>query len=47
LSAGASIAQVALAKTAALAAAFLDTGASGAVTEGAMPYADINALMAV
>ena len=45
LSAGSSIAQVALGKAAALAAAFLRTGASDAVSEGAMPYADINALM--
>lgn len=46
LSAGSSIAQAALARTAALAAAFLRSGASDAVSEDAMPYADINALMA-
>lgn len=45
LSAGAGIAEVVFAKTASLAAAFLRTGASGPVTEGAMPYPEINALM--
>lgn len=46
LSAGAGITEVVFAKTASLAAAFLRTGASSAVTRGAMPYPDINALMA-
>ncbi len=45
LSAGAGIAEVVFAKTASLVAAFLRTGASDLVTEGAMPYPDINALM--
>jgi 2-methylisocitrate lyase-like PEP mutase family enzyme len=46
LSAGAGIAEVVFAKTASLAAAFLRTGASDPLTEGAMPYPEINALMA-
>lgn len=46
LSAGAGIAEAVFAKTAALAAAFLRTGESGAVTKGTMPYPEINALMA-
>ncbi len=46
LSAGAGIAEVVFAKTASLAAAFLRTGESRAVTKGAMPYPEINALMA-
>jgi 2-methylisocitrate lyase-like PEP mutase family enzyme len=46
LSAGSSIAQAALAQTGLLAAAFLQTGASEAVRERGIPYAEINALMA-
>jgi 2-methylisocitrate lyase-like PEP mutase family enzyme len=46
LSAGAGIAEVVFAKTASLAAAFLRTGESRTVTKGAMPYPEINALMA-
>jgi 2-methylisocitrate lyase-like PEP mutase family enzyme len=46
LSAGSSIAQAALARTGLLAAAFLQTGASDAVRERGIPYAEINALMA-
>ena len=45
LSAGSWIAEVAFARAASLAAAFLRTGASETVTQGAMPYPEINALM--
>lgn len=45
LSAGSGIAEVVFAKTASLAAAFLRTGASDPLAEGAMPYSKINALM--
>jgi 2-methylisocitrate lyase-like PEP mutase family enzyme len=45
LSAGASIAQAALARAGLLAAAFLQTGASDAVRERGLPYAEINTLM--
>ena len=46
LSAGSAIAQTALGTTASLASAFLRTGASDPLGQGAMPYAEINALMA-
>ena len=46
LSAGALLAEVALARIAVLAAGFLADGASAPVLEGAMPYAEINALLA-
>lgn len=46
LSAGSGIAQAVYGRTAALAAAFLRDGASDPLTEGAMPYAEINALLA-
>lgn len=46
LSAGAGIAEVLFAKTASLAAAFLRTADSRALTKGAMSYPEINALMA-
>lgn len=46
LSAGALLAEAALRGTAALAAAFLRNGVSDPLTEAAMPYAEINALMA-
>lgn len=46
LSAGASIAESALGRTAALAAAFLRTGASDPLAEDAMPYSELNTLMA-
>lgn len=45
LSAGSGIAQAVFGRTASLAAAFLRSGASDPLTEGAMPYAAINALM--
>jgi 2-methylisocitrate lyase-like PEP mutase family enzyme len=45
LSAGSSIAQGALARTATAATAFLRTGSSDAVSNNVMPYAEINALM--
>jgi len=45
LSAGSGIAQAVFGKIAALTEAFLRTGASDPLTEGAMPYATINALM--
>ena len=45
LSAGAYLSEAALRGTAALATAFLRTGASDPLTEAAMPYAEINALM--
>ncbi|HMK74388.1 MAG TPA: isocitrate lyase/phosphoenolpyruvate mutase family protein [Myxococcaceae bacterium] len=44
LSAGSGIASAVLGRTAALAKGFLDTGASGPLADGAMPYADMNAL---
>jgi 2-methylisocitrate lyase-like PEP mutase family enzyme len=46
LSAGSGIPEVAYGRIAAMAAAFLREGLSASVTEGAMPYRDINALMA-
>lgn len=45
LSAGSGIASAAFGRIASLAAAFLRTGASDPLAEGAMPYAEINALM--
>jgi 2-methylisocitrate lyase-like PEP mutase family enzyme len=45
LSAGSGIAQALYGKAAALAAEFFRTGASGPLTEGAMTYAQINALL--
>jgi len=45
LSAGSGLAAAAFGRIASLAAAFLRTGASDPLTEGAMPYAEINALM--
>jgi 2-methylisocitrate lyase-like PEP mutase family enzyme len=46
LSGAAWMAEVVFAKVKALAAGFLETGDSGPLTEGAMPYPDINELMA-
>lgn len=46
LSAGAAIAEVLFAKAASLASDFLRTGASDALLAGAMPYPQLNALMA-
>jgi 2-methylisocitrate lyase-like PEP mutase family enzyme len=46
LSAGALLTEAALRATATLGAAFLRTGASDPLTDAAMPYAEINALMA-
>jgi 2-methylisocitrate lyase-like PEP mutase family enzyme len=46
LSAGSGIAQAIFGRIASMAAAFLKTGASDPLGEGAMPYAEINALMA-
>jgi 2-methylisocitrate lyase-like PEP mutase family enzyme len=46
LSAGSGIPEVVYGRVAAMASAFLRDGVSAAVTEGAMPYRDINALMA-
>jgi 2-methylisocitrate lyase-like PEP mutase family enzyme len=46
LSAGGDLAEVAFGRIASLAAAFLRTGASEPLADGAMPYAEINALMA-
>jgi len=45
LSAGSGIPEVVYGRVAAMAAAFLRDGVSASVTEGAMPYRDINALM--
>jgi 2-methylisocitrate lyase-like PEP mutase family enzyme len=45
LSAGSWIAEVVFGKVASLASAFLRTGASQPLTEGAMPYEEVNALM--
>ena len=45
LSAGSGIAQAVFGRTASLAAAFLRSGASDPLAEGAMPYAAINVLM--
>lgn len=45
LSAGSGIAAAAFGRIVSLAAAFLRTGASDPLTEGAMPYAEINALL--
>jgi 2-methylisocitrate lyase-like PEP mutase family enzyme len=45
LSAGSGIASAAFGRIAWLAAGFIRTGASDPLAEGAMPYADINALM--
>ena len=47
LSAGSGVATAAFGKVASLAAGFLRSGASDPLAEGAMPYADINALMTV
>jgi 2-methylisocitrate lyase-like PEP mutase family enzyme len=46
LSAGSGLASAAFGRIASLAAEFLRTGASDPLAEGAMPYADINQLMA-
>lgn len=46
LSAGSGIPEVVYGRVAAMAGAFLRDGISATVTEGAMPYRDINALMA-
>jgi 2-methylisocitrate lyase-like PEP mutase family enzyme len=46
LSAGSDLSQAAFGRIAALAGAFLAEGASGPLAEGAMAYAEINALMA-
>jgi 2-methylisocitrate lyase-like PEP mutase family enzyme len=46
LSAGASIAQAVFGRAASLATAFLRDGAAAPLTEGAMPYPELNALMA-
>ncbi len=46
LSAGSGVATAALGRIASLAAEFLRTGASDPLSEGAKPYAEINALMA-
>lgn len=46
LSAGSGIATAALGRIASLAAEFLRTGGSHPMTKGAMPYAEVNALMA-
>ncbi len=45
LSAGPAIAQIAFATTASLARAFLQTGSSDPLGEGAMPFAELDALM--
>lgn len=45
LSAGSGIAQAIFGRTAALTAAFLGDGVSGPLSDGAMPYGEINALM--
>lgn len=46
LSAGSGIASAVFGRIAALARGFLDTGASGPLSDGAMPYAELNALFA-
>jgi 2-methylisocitrate lyase-like PEP mutase family enzyme len=46
LSAGSGITQAVYGKITSLAAEFLQNGASAPMTEGAMPYAEINALLA-
>lgn len=46
LSAGSGIASAVLGRIAALTRGFLDTGASGPLSEGALPYAEMNALFA-